>query len=62
MPRFLWKGSSSFGLVNIPAVLYSAENRNSFDLTLLDRPDIKPVGFKRYNNFVRAEESAPTSF
>ena len=49
MARSLWKGSISFGLVNIPVVLYSAENRNSFDLTLLDRRDMKPVGFKRYN-------------
>jgi DNA end-binding protein Ku len=49
MPRSLWKGSISFGLVNIPVVLYSAENRNNFDLTLLDRRDMKPVGFKRYN-------------
>ena len=43
------RDSISFGLVNIPVVLYSAENRNSFDLTLLDRRDMKPVGFKRYN-------------
>ena len=49
MPRSLWKGSISFGLVNIPVVLYSAEDRNSFDLSLLDRRDLKPVGFKRYN-------------
>ena len=49
MPRSLWKGSISFGLVNIPVILYSAENRNSFDLTLLDRRDMNPVGFKRYN-------------
>ena len=49
MSRSLWKGSISFGLVNIPVLLYSAENRNSFDLTLLDRRDMKPVGFKRYN-------------
>ena len=49
MPRSLWKGAISFGLVNIPVVLYSAENRNSFDLTMLDRRDMKPVGFKRYN-------------
>lgn len=49
MPRSLWKGAISFGLVNIPVILYSAENRNSFDLTLLDRRNMKPVGFKRYN-------------
>ncbi|MEX5219899.1 MAG: Ku protein [Nitrospira sp.] len=49
MPRSLWKGAISFGLVNIPVVLYSAENRNNFDLTMLDRRNMKPVGFKRYN-------------
>lgn len=49
MPRSLWKGAISFGLVNIPVVLYSAEDRNSFDLTMLDRRNMKPVGFKRYN-------------
>src|SRR5215208_5743240 len=49
MPRVLWKGSISFGLVNIPVGLYSAENRNSFDLTMLDKRSMKPVGFKRYN-------------
>jgi DNA end-binding protein Ku len=57
MPRSLWKGSISFGLVNIPVVLYSAENRNSFDLTLLDRRDMHPVGFKRYNKETGKEVS-----
>lgn len=49
MPRPLWKGAISFGLVHIPVVLSSAEDRNSFDLTMLDRRNMKPVGFKRYN-------------
>lgn len=49
MPRVLWKGAISFGLVHIPVGLYSAEKRNSFDLTMLDRRNMKPVGFKRYN-------------
>ena len=49
MPRTLWKGAISFGLVNIPVGLYSAEKRNNFDLTMLDRRSMKPVGFKRYN-------------
>ncbi|HKT34894.1 MAG TPA: Ku protein [Nitrospira sp.] len=49
MARTLWKGAISFGLVNIPVGLYSAEKRNSFDLTMLDRRSMKPVGFKRYN-------------
>src|SRR5215203_2481092 len=49
MPRTLWKGAISFGLVHIPVGVYSAEKRNSFDLTMLDRRTMKPVGFKRYN-------------
>ncbi len=49
MPRTLWKGAISFGLVHIPVGLYSAEKRNNFDLTMLDRRSMKPVGFKRYN-------------
>ena len=57
MPRSLWKGAISFGLVNIPVVLYSAENRNSFDLTMLDRPNMKSVGFKRYNKETGKDEA-----
>ena len=55
MPRPLWKGAISFGLVNIPVVLSSAENRNSFDLTMLDRRNMKPVGVKRYNKETEKE-------
>ena len=55
MPRSLWKGAISFGLVNIPVILSSAENRNSFDLTMLDRRDMKPVGMKRYNKETQKE-------
>ncbi|HEY6084804.1 MAG TPA: Ku protein [Nitrospira sp.] len=47
--RVLWKGAISFGLVHIPVGLYAAEKRNTFDLTMLDRRTMKPVGFKRYN-------------
>jgi len=55
MPHSLWNGAISFGLVNIPVVLYSAENRNSFDLTMLDRRNMKPVGVKRYNKETNKE-------
>lgn len=55
MSRALWNGAISFGLVNIPVVLYSAENRNSFDLTMLDRRNMKPVGMKRYNKETNKE-------
>jgi DNA end-binding protein Ku len=55
MSRSIWKGAINFGLVHIPVVLYSAENRNSFDLTMLDRRNMKPVGFKRYNKETEKE-------
>src|SRR5437868_11179381 len=55
MPRSIWRGAISFGLVHIPVVLSSAENRNSFDLTMLDRRNMKPVGFKRYNKDTEKE-------
>lgn len=49
MPRALWKGAISFGLVHIPVELFSAVKENELDLTMLDRRDFAPVGFKRYN-------------
>jgi DNA end-binding protein Ku len=49
MPRYLWKGTLSFGLVEIPVGLLSAENPSSLKFTFLDRRDYSPIGNKRYN-------------
>jgi DNA end-binding protein Ku len=50
MARALWKGAISFGLVNVPVELHSAHKRSaSLDLTMLDKRDLAPVGFKRVN-------------
>jgi len=50
MARGLWKGAISFGLVNVPVELYSAQKREAgLDLTMLDRRDMSPVGYKRVN-------------
>jgi DNA end-binding protein Ku len=49
MPRALWKGAISFGLVNIPVEMYGAEDRKSFSFSMLDKKDLAPVGYKRYN-------------
>jgi DNA end-binding protein Ku len=49
MPRALWKGAITFGLVYIPVELYPAEKRNTLDLTMLDRRDMNPVGYQRIN-------------
>jgi DNA end-binding protein Ku len=49
MPRELWKGAIRFGLVHIPVSLYPAEQGDELSFTMLDRRDLQPVGYKRYN-------------
>jgi DNA end-binding protein Ku len=49
MARSIWKGAISFGLVHIPVEMYPAVSDKGLDLTMLDRRDFAPVGFKRYN-------------
>jgi DNA end-binding protein Ku len=49
MPRSIWKGAISFGLVHIPVDMYPAVDTKGLDLTMLDRRDFSPVGYKRYN-------------
>jgi len=47
MARAIWKGSISFGLVNIPVGLYSAESRDDISFKLLDRKTKSPIHYKR---------------
>jgi DNA end-binding protein Ku len=47
--RPIWKGSISFGLVNIPVALYSAESPSSLDFDLLDKRDFSRVRYRRVN-------------
>jgi DNA end-binding protein Ku len=49
MPRPIWNGSISFGLVQIPVGLYPAEQQDELSLTMLDRNDMSPVGYDRIN-------------
>jgi DNA end-binding protein Ku len=54
MARGLWKGAISFGLVNVPVELHSAQKRATkgvagLDMTMLDKRDLAPVGYKRVN-------------
>jgi DNA end-binding protein Ku len=49
MARELWKGAIQFGLVHIPVSLYPAEQRDELSFTMLDRRDLQPVGYKRFN-------------
>jgi DNA end-binding protein Ku len=52
MARSIWKGSISFGLVNIPVGLYAAETRNDISFKMLDKKTMSPIHYKRV-----AEES-----
>lgn len=49
MPRALWKGAISFGLVHIPVSLYPASQSHGLSFDLVDKRDFAPVGYKRYN-------------
>jgi DNA end-binding protein Ku len=49
MAHAIWKGSISFGLVQIPVGLYPGERRDDFNFTMLDKNGFSPVGYKRYN-------------
>jgi len=45
--RAIWKGSISFGLVNIPIALYPATRREDLKFRLLRKSDLSPVNYKR---------------
>jgi len=47
MARAIWKGSISFGLVNIPIALYPATKREELKFRLLRKTDLSPVNYKR---------------
>ena len=49
MARAIWKGSISFGLVSIPVGLFSAETRDEISFRQLDKRNLAPVGYKKYN-------------
>ena len=45
--RAIWKGSISFGLVNIPIALYPATRKEELKFRLLRAKDMSPVNYKR---------------
>src|SRR6201984_3575398 len=47
MARAIWKGSISFGLVNIPIALYPATRREELKFRLLWQSDLSPVNYTR---------------
>lgn len=49
MAASIWKGSISFGLLNIPVVLRKAEEGKDLSFKMLDEKDHQPIKYKRVN-------------
>jgi DNA end-binding protein Ku len=49
MPRAIWKGNISLGLVTIPVALYGAENRKSVSFHMLDGRNMSRIQQRRFN-------------
>ena len=49
MPRVIWKGAISFGLVHVPVALYPASQETGIDFDWLDKRSMDPVGYLRIN-------------
>ena len=49
MPRVIWKGAISFGLVHVPVALYPASQDVGIDFDWLDKRTMDPVGYQRIN-------------
>jgi DNA end-binding protein Ku len=49
MPRAIWKGAISFGLVHVPVALYPASTEVEIDFDWLDKRSMDRVGYKRIN-------------
>ena len=72
MPRAMWTGAISFGLVTVPVRLYSAVNRKSVSFNQLDSSDNGRIAQKRvnprtgeevpYERLVKGFQIAPDSY
>ena len=49
MPRAIWSGAISFGLVNIPVKLFSAVQRKTVRFHQLDQEDKQRIQQRRVN-------------
>lgn len=47
--RPIWKGQISFGLINIPVELFTAEKRNDLQFKLLDKRNKAKIKYERVN-------------
>lgn len=49
MAGSIWKGSISFGLLNIPVSLQKAEEGHDLSFSMLDEKDLSPIKYKKVN-------------
>lgn len=49
MKRGIWSGAISFGLLNIPISVMSANEEERISFKMLDKRDNSPIGYKQYN-------------
>jgi DNA end-binding protein Ku len=47
MPRAIWSGSISFGLVNAPVKMYAAIDEHALELHLVHEKDGSPIGYQK---------------
>ena len=47
MPRAIWSGSISFGLVNAPVKMYAAIDEHALELHLVHEKDGSPIGYEK---------------
>ena len=57
MPRPIWSGTISFGLVSVPVRMFTATESKELRFHFLDRRDLSPVGYDKVNR--RTGESVP---
>jgi DNA end-binding protein Ku len=47
MPRSIWSGTISFGLVSVPVRMYSATESRELRFHFLDKHDLQPIGYDK---------------
>jgi DNA end-binding protein Ku len=47
MPRSIWSGAISFGLVSVPVRMFSATESKELRFHFLDKSDLQPVGYDK---------------
>ena len=47
MPRSLWTGTISFGLVSVPVRMFTATASKELRFHFLDRRDMSPIGYDK---------------